>query len=461
MTPGSRRLPAIGPRRLAALVALLAAAGVAVALVSTSGSPAKKPADGTTAGAGAATVERRDLIETDTEAGTLSYAEAQTVYDRLSGTITWLPRAGQVIRPGGVLFAVDGAPVILMDGTTPAYRSLGPGTGDGGDVLQLNRDLVALGFDPEAIALDDEWQAATAAGVDALQRSLGEPETGKLPFGRIVFLPGDQVVSTVDATLGGDGGSSGSPSSSATSDPAGAGTREYAGDAAPNAGPPASAGAPAKSSSRRVRNLEAQLERLQEEVTQLRSSAGGTGSPKSTPEAGPGSAGASPTPVLQTTSTRLVVTVQLEASKQAEARAGEAVTVTMPNGEAAGGRITAVSTVAQASASATSNQGQSDSGGSGSSGSTVPVTIALDRASTGAGLDQAGVSVEFVQSVARHVLSVPVTALLATGGAGYAIQEAAPPHRLIRVTTGLFAAGDVQISGAGVRPGLQVSDSQG
>ena len=59
------------------------------------------------------------------------------------------------------------------------------------------------------------------------------------------------------------------------------------------------------------------------------------------------------------------------------------------------------------------------------------------------------------------MLSVPVTALLATGGGNYAVQEAAAPHQLIPVTTGLFAAGYVQISGSGVYPGLQVTDSQG
>jgi hypothetical protein len=54
-----------------------------------------------------------------------------------------------------------------------------------------------------------------------------------------------------------------------------------------------------------------------------------------------------------------------------------------------------------------------------------------------------------------------VTALLATSGSTYAVQEAAPPHHLIPVTTGLFAAGYVEISGAGIHPGLQVTDSQG
>ena len=67
----------------------------------------------------------------------------------------------------------------------------------------------------------------------------------------------------------------------------------------------------------------------------------------------------------------------------------------------------------------------------------------------------------FVEQKETNVLSVPVTALLATGGGNYAVQEAAAPHRLIPVTTGLFAAGDVQISGPGIYPGLQVTDSQG
>jgi hypothetical protein len=35
------------------------------------------------------------------------------------------------------------------------------------------------------------------------------------------------------------------------------------------------------------------------------------------------------------------------------------------------------------------------------------------------------------------------------------------PHALIPVTTGLFAAGYVEISGSGIYPGLAVTDSQG
>lgn len=477
--------------RIAALAALLTAAGVVAAVLLAGGSPAKPSPSGEVSGSGAATVERRDLVETDTEAGTLSYADPQTVYDRLGGTITWLPRAGQLIRPGGVLFAVDGGPVVLLDGATPAFRALGPGTGAGPDVLELNRNLVALGFDPDAIAIDDEWQAATTAGVEALQLSLGETGTGTLALGRVVFLPGAQLVSGVDATLGGDGGGSGtgSPSSTGASDPSGAGAREYASSTTTATTPPAAAspgpaGRSHSSSPSSVRRLEAQLRRLQAEVTRLRARDAGArtpngGSPQSSgsPTAAgspsgsgsPGTAGSpsepggtSPVAVLQTTSTRLVVTVALEASKQREARRGAAVTVALPDGETADGTITAVSAVAQSAPSSTANGGTGGNGnGSGGSGSTVPVTISLRGRHAGAGLDQAAVSVNFAEAVARNVLSVPVTALLATGGGSYAVQEAAPPHRLMAVTTGLFAAGDVQISGPGIQPGLQVSDAQG
>jgi hypothetical protein len=166
-----------------------------------------------------------------------------------------------------------------------------------------------------------------------------------------------------------------------------------------------------------------------------------------------------------------VVTVDLDASKQSEAKVGEKVSVEMPAGNTANGRIIAVSPVAQSS-SGNGNSGNgsgnggngSGNGGAGSSGgssATIPVTIALSGRQTGAGLDQAAVSVNFIQAVANNVLSVPVTALLATSGGGYAVQEAAAPHHLIPVRTGLFAAGDVQISGAGIYPGLQVTDSQG
>jgi hypothetical protein len=493
-------------RRLAAGLALVLVVAVVVGVVLSAGSGAPKPASSARSTSGATTVERRDLVETDTESGTLGYANPQTVYDRLSGTITWLPSVGQVIEPGQTLFEVDSEPVILMNGTRPAYRDLSASDTAGQDILQLNRNLVALGFDPAGIVIDDEWQAATTAGVDLLQASLGETETGSLALGNVVFLPGDQLISTVDATVGSTGGSAGGPSSSANaSTPAAAASAEFVGltstagsrdsttatstsasptttsTTAPTTNPektktskPTSVRKPTSSSSSQA--LQGLTALLKAEAAQLKaataalkaaksstsssahssSSKGSSSSSKSSSSSSSGSGG-SASAILQTTSTQLIVTVDLDATKQSEAKVGENVTVEMPAGNTVDGEITAVSSVAQSSSSASAG---GTSGGS-SSSSTVPVTIKLKGHHSGAGLDQASVSVNFAEAKARNVLSVPVTALLATSGGGYAVQEAASPYKLIPVTTGLFAAGYVQISGSGVHPGLQVTNSQG
>jgi hypothetical protein len=484
-------------RRLGAGLALLAVVGVVVAIVSEiSSSPSKRNPGSNDRASDATTVKRRDLVQTDSESGTLSYAGPQTVYNRLSGTLTWLPRVGQAIKPGGALFKVDAKPVILMDGTTPFYRDLTSSDNAGQDIEELNRNLVALGFNPDGIVIGDQWQAATTAGVEAFQASLGETETGSLSLGQVVCLPGDQLVSTVDATLGSTGGGSGQGNPSSPSN---------ASDQTPGAKPqfvslqkPAAAKhrsghgpAPAKNSHKpaakhRMKSLEALIALLQAEIGELKAaqrspsespSNGGrpqssnSGNPSHT--ASPSSNGANPStdsgggsasPILETTSTRQIVTVDLDPSKQSEAKVGARVTVEMPAGDTIGGRVSAVSSVVQSSGNSNTGNGSADSGAgnnSGGSGSTIPVTISLSRRHAHGRLDQAPVSVNFAQARANHVLSVPMTALLATAGGAYAVQAAAAPHQLIPVTTGLFAAGYVQISGNGIHPGLRVTDSQG
>ncbi len=471
-------------RRIGAAVALLAVAGAIFALAQGGGAGPRAGAADDTTSSEAAIVERRNLVETDSEAGTLSYAAPATVYDRLSGTVTWLPRVGQEIKAGGTLFTVNGTPVVLLDGATPAYRQLAPGIADGTDVLQLNRNLVDLGRDPEPIVIDDQWQAATTAGVEALQSSLGESATGRLALGEAVFLPGPQLVAALEGTLGSSGGgaSSGSPSSGLTSDPAGAAGRpEYVSfqsraKSPAGSGPASRRSGPAPGARKRTLTLQGEIARLDAEIAKLKSGrASGLGASGSPAGAGPrgapakssgdpagGSGEAAPaSTILQTTSTRLVVTVDLDASKQSEARLREHVVVRLPNGETVGGVVTSVSAVAESSSGGSPGGGTGEKGAGAGSSQTIPVTISLAGQHPGTGLDEASVSVEFAKAVAREVLSVPVTALLATGGAEYALEEAAPPYRRLPVTTGLFAAGYVQVSGSGIAPGLRVSDSQG
>src|SRR6185437_11572525 len=129
-------------------------------------------------------------------------------------------------------------------------------------------------------------------------------------------------------------------------------------------------------------------------------------------------------------------------------RRGDQVLVTMPDGTTTvPGTVTAVGTVA---------------GPGSGNGATVPVTITLSGALP-AGLDQAPVQVAITAQRADNVLAVPVTALLATPGGGYAVEAAGPHGRLIPVTTGLFddASGMVAVTGAGLTPGLSVEVAQG
>lgn len=531
-TPTVRWLSGGRRRRIGAALALLVVVVVVVVIVLSSGSssPSNAAANASTA-TGAATVQRRDLVETDTESGTLSYADPQTVYNRLTGTITWLPNVGQVIHPGGTLFKIDGEPVVLMDGTTPAYRDLSAADSAGEDILQLNRNLVRLGFDPDGIVVDDTWQPATTVGVELFQASLGESETGVLTLGQIVFLPGDQLVSTVEGTVGSTGGGSSNANASTTVDPpapqfvslrvSGSSTTtpttNQSSNTTPTTSTPTTTGttttgttntgttttgtttgptttsghSTTKGHPSQSQEIAALLQLLRSESEQLQaelraahstsegghsssnsgsgkksSSSGGKHDSADSGSGGASSGGGTPVAILQTTSTKLVVTVDLSASSQSEAKVGEHVTVQLPDNSVVDGRITAVSPVAQNSNSDNgSGSGNGGSGGGngngGSSSSTVPVTIAISGHHLGPGLDQAAVSVNFVQQRANNVLSVPVTALVATSGSTYAVQEASPPYKLIPVTTGLFAAGDVQISGPGIYPGLQVTDSQG
>jgi hypothetical protein len=155
-------------------------------------------------------------------------------------------------------------------------------------------------------------------------------------------------------------------------------------------------------------------------------------------------------PVLSATSTRRTVDVALDASLRAEVTAGDRVAITLPDGRAISGRVDSVGRVASTSSSG--------SGGSENAGPTVPVTIRPARRAGAGSLDQALVEVAITDRTVHNVLAVPVNALLALSGGGYAVEVVAGAHHLVRVTPGLFddAAGVVQVSGPGLAAGQRV-----
>jgi membrane fusion protein, multidrug efflux system len=204
-------------RVLAGLMLGACALAGAVVLMAHGGSDGTAPA----AAAGStstATIKRQDLVEIDTEDGTLGFADTRSVVNRLRGTVTWLPAAGRVIGLDRTLYKVDDSPVILMDGRVAAYRALGPGTPDGADVRQLERSLRAAGYDPDReIAIDRSWDAGTSAAVLRWQKAHGLAQMGSIELGRVVFLPGRRRVATIGATVGTPAGEGGQPDRQATS----------------------------------------------------------------------------------------------------------------------------------------------------------------------------------------------------------------------------------------------------
>jgi hypothetical protein len=140
------------------------------------------------------------------------------------------------------------------------------------------------------------------------------------------------------------------------------------------------------------------------------------------------------------------VTVDLAATDQSLAVAGRRVTVGLPDGSTVPGRISAVGKVAQTASSASSTSTGATAAASSSSTATIEVDIALLRAPDDA-LDQAPVDVDLTTESRANAIAVPVTALVALLGGGYAVEiSSGGTTHLAPVTPGLYAGGYVQIT---------------
>jgi hypothetical protein len=197
-------------------VVVVVAAAVALAVTDPFRARASSDTGGVSYQTSTGTVTRQSLTSQTQEDATLGDAGSYSVVNQAEGspassgggTYTSLPAVGQVVRQGQVLYAVSGDPVVLLYGTTPAYRDLAEGD-TGPDVTELNTDLVTLGYltaaDLGARSGWDYYSAETAYGVELLQEHLGETQTGSLGLGQAVFLPGAIEVTGygTDTVLGG------------------------------------------------------------------------------------------------------------------------------------------------------------------------------------------------------------------------------------------------------------------
>jgi len=156
--------------------------------------------------------------------------------------------------------------------------------------------------------------------------------------------------------------------------------------------------------------------------------------------------------LMTATSDSPVVTIALDTSQQAEVRAGDTVSVTLPRGNTTPGVVTSVGTVATTNATTHTT--------------TITVVVALKDPAQVSRLSSAPVLVSITTGVVRNALVVPVTALLAqpargagAAGGGYAVEVAGPGgHRLVPVSVGMIdnATGLVQVTSSRLAVGQRV-----
>jgi hypothetical protein len=164
------------------------------------------------------------------------------------------------------------------------------------------------------------------------------------------------------------------------------------------------------------------------------------------------------------------VQLALAASQQTEVAVANKVSITLPNNQTTPGVVSSVGAVATCPSSSGSGRTGSSSAApgtdtcsSGSSGSAPPtITVGVtpsDPAATGR-WDQAPVQVGITTATVPKALVVPVTALLARSGGGYAVEVvgAGARNHLVPVSLGLFddAEGLVQVTASALAAGQEV-----
>lgn len=150
-------------------------------------------------------------------------------------------------------------------------------------------------------------------------------------------------------------------------------------------------------------------------------------------------------PVLTYTGTSRVIIANLEVAESRLARKDAAVSIKLPDGKAASGKIASTQVVIQPAS------------GQGAASTKIKVTVTVDDEKVLGDMGQATVDVGFTASQRENVLTVPVAALLALSEGGYGVQVVeGTATRIVAVQTGLFAGGRVEVSGQGLTEGMTV-----
>ncbi|MFD5828710.1 peptidoglycan-binding protein [Lentzea sp. NPDC060358] len=298
-----------------------------------------------------AQVKKTNLADQQSVTGQLGFGAERSLTSRKGGTVTALPKQGDVVERGKPAFHSDARPVPLFYGETPLYRDLEPGMSNGPDVRVVEENLAALGF-ADFGTPDDKFTYYTATALKKWQKANGLEQTGELGSGDVVVQPGAVRVSSLTAQLGAPAG----------------------GD------------------------------------------------------------------LMKVTGTERAVTVELEQSKQRLAKQGEKVELSITGGKPTTGTTTSVTRT-----TGDPNQGQKPK---------IVLTISVDDPKAAEGVESGSVTAVFTVARKQNVLAVPIGALLALAEGGYGLVT--DDGRTIPVTVGIFAKGQVEVQGEGLREGMKV-----
>ncbi|QES43007.1 peptidoglycan-binding protein [Streptomyces venezuelae] len=182
---------------MGAAVLTVAAAGAGLLVVTADESGAG--GGGSALPAATAEVTRTDLVRSETADGKIDFAGRRAVKSPVEGTVTVAAREGATVARGQALYERDDKPVTLLYGPVPAFREMKAGD-RGSDVLQLERNLTALGYGA-GLYVDPRYDDATEAAVKRWQKSLNRTPTGRVGKGDVVFQPDRVKVVSADAAL--------------------------------------------------------------------------------------------------------------------------------------------------------------------------------------------------------------------------------------------------------------------
>ena len=118
-------------------------------------------------------IQKGDLAKKEEYNGTLRQTDKKILNSPTNGVVTFLPKEGSVVNFGEVLFIIDNKPVILLQGSTPFYRTLDLNSDPGVDIKQVEEALVYLGYADSTFVPDEVFDEQTSRMLNTLYIDYG------------------------------------------------------------------------------------------------------------------------------------------------------------------------------------------------------------------------------------------------------------------------------------------------